>query len=901
MVLQDILALSDIFPKNRVFVVFSAKNFFKFTLILVFITFFAIFLLYLSLRDELPNIDSLKDVQWQTPMQIYSSDGLLISQFGEKKRKPLTFDEIPQQLINALLATEDDRFYFHFGVDPIGMARAIFGKLTGNDKGGASTITMQVARNFFLTREITYTRKIREIFLSFHIESLLTKEEIITLYVNKIPLGHRAFGFGAAAQVYYGKELSELNLAQIAVLAGLPKAPSTYNPISRPDRAKIRRTTVLQRMLVSGYISEETYQLTKDYPITGKPHGAEIELDAPYIAEMAHQEMLKRYSKEEAYTRGYKVFTTVTHKLQDAAHAAVTSNLLRYDQRHGYRGAIRSLRSVLPESNDQNSASKPNVIQPLTDDEISIALSQVTHYENLIPAVITQVDERSVNITLQDNKHAVINWAGMAWARPYINDQKQGTPPENAHEIFNYGDVVLVSEIAKDEYRLSQLPIASAAIISISPDDGAIKAAVGGFSYKQSQFNRVTQAKRQVGSNIKPFIYSAALENGFTLASLINDAPINQWDQSSGVVWRPKNSPETYAGPLRMRLALAQSKNVIAVRLLKSIGLDQAISHLSSFGFAPDELPRNESLALGSASLTPLEVVTGFATFANGGFLVKPYLIERIETAEGEIVFQANPHLACDPCESVVYNNFITNNSSADNSVTDNSSLESLISENRVADNLTNESGDEVLTTEFGNSISHATKISAPRAISAQNAFLITQALNSAIWGADWSIENGWQGTGWRARSLKRTDIAGKTGTTNEAKDAWFSGFSRRLVTTSWIGFDDPSRNLGQSVYNSNLGRNQTTGKEFGAKSAQPAWIDFMKVALADLAVEPFELPADIVSVRIDKQTGKLSNKSSLFEYFQVGTAPTEYVSQDNSIGIFQHESGVKSEETELF
>ena len=740
---------------------------------------------------------------------------------------------------------------------------------------------MQVARNFFLTREVTYTRKIREIFLSFHIESLLTKDEILTLYINKIPLGHRAFGFGAAAQVYYGKELNELNLAQIAVLAGLPKAPSTYNPISRPDRALIRRTTVLQRMLVSGYISEEEYKQAKTSPITGARYGAEIELDAPYVAEMAHQEMINLYGKEQAYTGGYKVYTTVTNKLQSAAHKAVTTNLLRYDQRHGYRGAILSLRPITDEksnidatNNDIDSLSQN--VNPLTDEEIASALAKVNYYQMLVPAVVTQVDERSVSITLAGNIKATIPWSGMAWARPYISDQKQGIPPKTASEIFNYGDVVLVEKTPADEYRLSQLPAASGAIISISPDDGAIKAAVGGFSYKQSQFNRVTQAKRQVGSNIKPFIYSAALEQGFTLASLINDAPINQWDKSSGVVWRPKNSPETYVGPIRMRLALAQSKNVIAVRLLKSIGLDQAIGHLSLFGFAPDELPRNESLALGSASLTPLEVVTGFATFANGGYLIDPYLIERIETAEGDIVFQANPALACDPCE-------------ADNDMAD---------ENGLLDD------DESSIALLNDSKPSPPIISAPRAISAQNAFLITEALNSAVWGADWSAEHPWQGTGWRARALKRRDIAGKTGTTNEGKDAWFSGFTRRLVTTSWIGFDDPGRNLGKSVYNSNLGKNQITGTEAGAKSAQPAWIEFMKVALTDIENEPFIPPTDIVSVRIDKDSGKLTtntNKTSLFEYFQLGTAPTEYVSQDNSIGIFQSTDDKKVAEEELF
>ena len=876
---------------------FSVKNFFKLAFTIVFIFVFGIFVLYLTLRDELPDINLLKDVQWQTPMKIYSIDGSLISQFGEKKRKPLTFDEIPQHLVNALLATEDDRFYFHFGVDPIGMARAVFGQITGNSRGGASTITMQVARNFFLTREQTYIRKIREIFLSFHIESLLTKDEILTLYVNKIPLGHRSFGFGSAAQVYYGKEIDQLNLAQIAVLAGLPKAPSTYNPISSIEKATLRRTTVLQRMLVSGYITDQEYQQAKAAPITGSRHGAKIELDAPYIAEMAHKEMISRYGKEQAYAGGYKVFTTVTNKLQEAAHLAVTTNLLRYDQRHGYRGAIDSLRPIA-ELND-SAISQSNPLQlittpaPLTVEEIETALNNTNFYQMLVPAVVTQVNETSVNITLRDNEEAIIPWAGMAWARPYINDQKQGQVPKIASEIFRYGDVILVNKVSVGEYRLSQLPIASAAIVSLSPDNGAIKAAVGGFSFKQSQFNRVTQAKRQVGSNIKPFLYSAALENGYTLASLINDAPINQWDKSSGVVWRPKNSPETYVGPIRMRLALAQSKNVVAVRLLKSIGIDKTRDHLSSFGFSPDELPRNESLALGSASLTPLELVTGFATFANGGFLIKPYLIERIENAQGDIIYQANPEWACDPCiEPVTPEKF-----------TELAELGELDESNENTQDIT-AYADEYITNELVNEEPASPPlISAPRAISAQNAFLITQALNSAIWGSDWSVDNGWQGTGWRARSLKRRDMGGKTGTTNEAKDAWFSGFTRRLVTTSWIGFDDPSRNLGKSVYNSNLGKNQITGKEFGAKSAQPAWISFMKVALTDIDNEAFEAPAEIVSVRIDKATGKLTtqtNKSSLFEYFELGTVPTEYISTDNSADIFQNEESVNNEE-ELF
>jgi len=831
---------------------------------LIFIGILALAGVYLSMRSSLPSVDSLRDLQWQTPMQIFSADGKLISQFGEKKRIPLTLDEIPQQLINAILATEDDRFYLHFGVDPIGMGRAVLGQIMGQNKGGASTITMQVARNFFLSREQTYVRKIREIFISFHIESLLTKDEILTLYMNKISLGHRSFGFGAAAQVYYGKDVKDLTLAQIAVLAGLPKAPSTMNPISRPDRALQRRTVVLQRMYSAGYITAEELAAANKESITAEKHGAEIELSAPYIAEMAHQEMIDRFGKEAAYTGGYKVFTTVPSKLQYAAQQVVINNVFTYDQRHGYRGPLTSLRPDDTTDGD---------IEPIAQAEIAEVLASLPSYHSIVPAVVTAVAEQSAQITLEDGRNENIAWDGLSWARAYFNDDKQAAPPQTASEIMKVGDVVMVAA-AETGYRLSQLPEVSSALISLATDNGAIKAAVGGFSFTQSQFNRVTQAKRQVGSNIKPFIYSAALDSGYTLASIVNDTPINQWDRSTGVVWRPKNSPPTYNGEIRLRLGLAQSKNVIAVRLLRDVGLDKVIPYLASFGFDPDDLPRNESLALGSASLTPIEVATGFATFANGGFLIEPYLIERIEDSFGNVIFQANPAIACDSCEDIMAATELPHN---------NSEQIDAFNENEIQPVIINK---------------------AERVISAQNAFLITEALNSAIWGADWNIKPFWQGTGYRARSLKRRDIAGKTGTTNQAKDAWFSGYSRRIVTTSWIGFDDPSRNLGQTTYNSNLGKDQITGKEFGAKSAQPPWINFMKVALADLPIEPFEQPEALISVRIDKTSGKLTtktDKTSEFEYFELGTAPTEYISHDISSEILDGDNSIVPNEDEIF
>ncbi len=853
---------------------FSIKNLLKAGAVLIFIGILALAGIYLSMRSSLPSVESLKDLQWQTPMQIFSVDGKLISQFGEKKRIPLTLEEMPQQLINAILATEDDRFYLHFGVDPIGMGRAVLGQIMGKNKGGASTITMQVARNFFLSREQTYVRKIREIFISFHIESLLTKNEILALYMNKISLGHRSFGFGAAAQVYYGKDVNELTLAQIAVLAGLPKAPSTLNPISRPDRALQRRTVVLQRMYTADYISAEELSEANQAPITSIKHGAEIELSAPYIAEMAHQEMIERFGKEAAYTGGYRVFTTVTSKLQYAAEQAVINNIFAYDQRHGYRGPISTIRPI--DDNDVNTSTNERVIAAIDKVEVRQALAPLGSYHSLVPAVVTATFEQSIQVTLEDGSDVQIDWPGLSWARAYINDDKQAAAPVTASDIVTVGDIIMIAKTASS-YRLSQLPEVSSALVSLATDNGAIKAAVGGFSFQQSQFNRVTQAKRQVGSNIKPFIYSAALDSGYTLASIVNDAPINQWDRSSGVVWRPKNSPPVYNGEIRLRLALAQSKNVIAVRLLRDVGLDKIIPYLASFGFNPDDLPRNESLALGSASLTPLEVATGFATFANGGFLVKPYLIERIEDSFGKVLFQASPAIACDNCVDII------DTEPEMNDINDKSYVYAMPDDNPLALQVINR---------------------AERVISAQNAFLMTEALNSAIWGADWNTKPFWQGTGYRARTLKRKDIAGKTGTTNQAKDAWFSGYSRRLVTTSWIGFDDPSRNLGQTTYNSNLGQDQTTGKEFGAKSAQPAWINFMRVALEDFPIEAFEQPGALMSVRIDKVSGKLSkktDKSSRFEYFELGTAPTEYISQDVSSEILDGGNSPKNSEDDIF
>ncbi len=795
----------------------------------------------------------LKDVQLQTPMQVFTKDGLLINQFGEKRRIPVTIDEIPQPLIDAFLATEDNRFYDHIGIDPIGIVRsAIVLISTGEKKQGASTITMQLARNFFLTREKAYIRKIKEIFIALHIENVLTKDEILELYLNKIELGNRAFGIGAAAQVYYGKELKDLTLAQMAMIAGLPKAPSALNPIRNPTRAKARRNVVLGRLLTENYITQDVYDDATSQPITAYFHGAEIDLYAPYISEMVRAEMVSRYGIDKAYNSGFKIFTSVESKVQKAAQTALVNNLHSYDMRHGFRGPT----AILWDPEKQSA---------LSEEKILAKLNEAKEIGTLKAAAVINVDEKNATVLLKNAEQINLNWDNLKWARKYITRYRQGFAPTTATEILTPGMQIWVRKNSNNEYELSQLPEASSAIVSLDPQDGRIKAIVGGYSFEQSQYNRAIQAKRQVGSNIKPFIYSAALENGYTLASILNDAPINQWDKSQGVAWRPKNSPAVYNGPIRIRRALAQSKNVISVRLLRGVGLQRTADHLLKFGFKNSDINRSESLALGSASITPIELARGMSAFANGGHLIEPYFISEIQDAYGNSLFKANPSVVCDD--------------TSDQSLTPDNATGLFPQQNTDTPQLK----------------------CAPQVISKQNAFLIAQAMHSAVWGGgNWSHKTGWSGTGWRAQALGRRDLSGKTGTTNDSVDTWFSGFNRNVMTSVWVGFDNPGNPLGRTSYNNNLDNGQISGAESGAKTAQPAWVEFMKVALEGKPEAPIEPPEGLVSIRIDLETGLLSHKNdytSRFEYFDKGTAPTKYV-MSQPTDIFEEDT--KTEE-ELF
>lgn len=817
---------------------------------------------YYYYKDELPSAETLRDVHLQTPMKIYTSDGLLISQYGEKRRIPLTLDQIPKPLIDAVLDTEDSRFYQHFGIDFIGLVRATISAVTSSKRAqGASTITMQLARNFFLTRERKISRKIKEIFIALHIESLLSKDEILALYLNKIELGHRAFGVGAAAQVYYGKNIDQLTLAEMATIAGLPKAPSTMNPISYPERAMSRRAVVLGRMLAMGSITEAQYFEAKMQPNTAKKHGAKIEAPAPYVASMINKEMIERYGLEDAYTRGYQVYTTIPWKLQHAAQQAVMHNLHSYDERHGYRGPIKYLWQSADDQEQAQSADE-SLSAAWMNEEIDVYLKQQDEYGQITPAVVTAISDKQAQVRVKGGLSATLTWDNLNWARPFISDTQRGRRPESVADIFKPGALIWLRQNNDGQYRLAQMPSASGALVALDPKDGSIRSVVGGYSYYFSQYNRATQAKRQVGSNIKPFIYSAALDNGHTLASLINDAPIHQWDTELGVAWRPKNSPPVYDGPTRIRVALAKSKNVVSVRLFKDIGMDKVISHLEKFGIPKDELPRNDSLALGSASLTPLQVAAGMATFANGGFLVQPYIIDKILDIDGNIVYKANPMVACPACEQE----------------------NQQVARNVLGGDMDAQSNELMQV------------IPAPRIISAQNAFLIKQAMTSTIWGGgNWTHKTGWNGTGWRAQKLKRRDLSGKTGTTNDARDTWFSGFNSTMMATAWVGFDDPSRALGKSSF----------GSEAGALTAQPAWVDFMATALEGVPEAPLEIPKDIISVRIDEKTGLLTNKNdftSRFEYFIRGTEPTKYATKDALPTVVDNDDEAKvTDDEEIF
>ncbi|MES9861598.1 MAG: penicillin-binding protein 1A [Candidatus Thiodiazotropha sp. LLP2] len=774
---------------------------------------------YLYLEPKLPSIETLKDVHLQVPLRIYSSDHLLIAEFGEKRREPLDFDEIPPLMIQAFLAAEDDRFFQHPGVDYHGIIRAAVQLLlTGERRQGGSTITMQVARNFFLSSEKTYTRKLNEIFLSFKIERLLSKEEILELYLNKIYLGHRSYGVGAAALVYYGRPVEKLELSEIAMIAGLPKAPSRLNPLSSPQRALIRRNYVLRRMVDLDYISQAEYETAKTNPISAEPHTAPSEIEAPYVAEMARAEAVTRFG-QEAYTRGYTITTSIESHLQEAANRALRDAIQSYDKRHGYRGT----------------AGFYEISEETEEEALVEKLAELPDAADLKKAVVIAVTEKEVTVLSAQGEHLIIDWAGLSWASAYIDNERKQQQPKQAAEILKVGDQVYLYTELNDEgtpyWRLAQIPKVAGAMVSLSPDNGAVKALVGGYDFYLSKFNRVTQANRQPGSGFKPFIYSSALEAGFNPASIINDAPVVFDDEGLEAAWRPENYSGKFFGPTRLRYALTHSRNLVSIRLLRKIGIKHAINYASRFGFDKNQLPRDLSLALGSGAVTPLAIGEGYSVLANGGFYVSSHIIESIRDENGELLYQANPLQVCDEAME---------------------QAAALAAEQTPIDTPESEIPDQV---------EPIIPRCAARAITQQNHYLMHSMLRDVIQ----------LGTARKARVLGRKDIAGKTGTTNDQKDAWFNGFNHYLVTTAWIGFDDVSP----------LGRG-----EVGGRAALPAWIDYMKVALNGIEERIPEMPSDMVTMRIDSETGEpvgVGHPRAMFEVFEVGKAPVQPKQNSNS------------------
>jgi len=756
---------------------------------------------------SLPDVVQLKDTHLQVPLRIYTKDNKLVAEFGEKKRIPTTIDQVPPLLITAILDTEDQRFYEHRGVDFLGLLRAALAVLeSGRKSQGASTITMQVARNFFLHPEKTYLRKINEILLAFKIDRSFSKEEILELYLNKIYLGQHAYGVAAAAYVYFGKPLTQLNLSQIALIAGLPQAPSRDNPLANPDAALERRNHVLERMLINKHITVAQYKTALAAPLGTNYHGLQVEVEAPYLAEMVRNAMVAQFGEEIAYENGYKVYTTLDSRQQIAANQSLRNGLMAYEERHGYHG---------PEGYVHG-----KITQNLK--ECQKQLRQIPVYGELLPAVVLDTKQNTLIALLWDGETISIGNDNFKWAvKGKIDISK----------MLTRGNIVRVRKLTDGNWRLAQLPKISGSLVALDTKSGAISALIGGFSYAMSPFNRAVQADRQTGSSFKPFIYSAALAKNYTLASTINDSPISIAIPGTDQIWQPQNDNQRFYGPTRLREAIIKSRNVVSVRLLQSIGLDYAVNYIKQFGFNASEIPAVPSLALGVAAISPLKMATGVAVFANGGYRITPYFIESVVDRDNKVVFQANPMRVAEESSN-------TTNSNTGNIITSNS---------------------------------------APRVITAQNAYLITNVLKDVIY----------RGTARKATILKRNDLAGKTGTTNDQVDGWFAGYNNDLIAVVWVGYDKP-----KSIY------------EHGAQAALPIWIEFIEHALAGKPERSLPQPEGITMVHIDPETGLLAHpgdKNAIFELFTDDTVPTTATSEIAADGETIDAANIRNKNTNQF
>ncbi|MBH97571.1 MAG: peptidase [Rhodospirillaceae bacterium] len=809
---------------------------------------------YYYVAPGLPQAEELRDVRPQTPLSVYSRDGRLISQFGTK-RSPLRYEDMPQLMVQAVLAAEDDRFFEHPGIDYQGVIRAMtyFVLTAGKSRQGGSTITQQIARQRHLTRDRTLVRKFKEWVLALRMEREFSKQEILEIYLNTTFLGQNSYGVAAAAQSYFGKNLSEINVSEAAILAGIPAAPSLYNPVRSADVAAQRRGYVLSRMLELGFITTIEYEEALNTPIESRLYGRAQELDAPYVAARAYREAIRRFGEEAATNSGLKIKTTIDSRLQNAADFALRKALISYDKRHGYRGPLFNENWLESDWNElllektKDFPSAPGVFPGLVvsvDEILSVQeqLAEISAAEHLDMSLddglqisndelegLFPVFQAKVYFT--DQGTIPVDIKAVRWAAPYINSNRKGAFPNTVADVLKAGDVVQFERSQSGELTLTQVPDIQGALISIDPQDGAITALSGGFNFYDEQrngnFNRAMDAGRQPGSSFKPFIYSAALERGFTAASIINDAPIVEQSSELETFWRPENYSGEINGPTRLREALIKSLNLVSIRVLRSptltSGVSQTIQHLERFGFGEKALPRNNTLALGSGSVSPLDVAQGYAVFANGGYNVRPYMIETIEDDEGQVIYRAEPTLVCSDC----------------------------IQEEKLDTELINGSTELYYRNHY-----------AKRTISAQNAYLINDMMQ----------DNVRRGTGRRAyRELGRDDLSGKTGTTNDSSDVWFAGYNGDLVTAAWIGFDQV-RSLGT--------------RETGASTALPMWIDYMREALDGAPSNVLPRPPGIIDVRINPETGLIADagEDSIFEKFRIDFAPQSESTQSDFV-----------------
>jgi penicillin-binding protein 1A len=799
---------------------------------------------YAYLKPALPDVDSLRDIQLQVPLRIYTRDGRLIASMGEQQRIPVRYDQIPKLLVEAFLAAEDDRFFQHHGIDWQGILRAALKDLrAGGVRQGGSTITQQVARDMFLNpRERNMKRKISEVYISFLMEAEFSKEEIFALFANKTFLGERAYGVAAAAEVYYGKSLDQLSIAEMATIAGIPSAPSSVNPVAGPEKARARRSYVLGRMLALGYITQAEADHANASPIESHLHGPSIEVDAPNVAEMVRADMLGRYG-ESIYTAGYRVYTTIDSRLERDATIALRTGLLQYDRRHGWRGATAKL--VL--------AKNP------TPAALEEELDQFPVIGGLKPAIVLKAEGKSAEIFVKSLGIVTLPWDKLSWARRELPEENTDRAPLSAAEIFARGDVIYTVGNTAENLQFVQVPEAQSALVSLDPQDGAIVALVGGFDFFQSKYNRVTQAKRQPGSSFKPFLYAAAFEKGYTPASVILDAPVvlgqapvpgapndpNQ-TQPQPQPWRPKdNSGEKFFGPMRLRDALVYSRNLVSVRLMQDIGLEYVRNYVTRFGFDKSQLPDDLTLAIGTAEASPLQMVTAYATFANSGFKITPYYIDRIENAAGQSVFQAEPQIACSSCAQ-------PSQPATDGAAAAPGASMAVAQPAPTSAPRNKAAGAALDTTDHDGKSLIPAKNLAPQVLRPQIAYLLTDMMRDVIR----------RGTGVHAQAVGRDDIAGKTGTTNYAHDAWFSGFNGALVTSVWVGFDQ-DRSLG--------------AREEGGRTAVPIWTYFMHDALAGTPTHRVPMPDGVVTARINPDTGQLASSDDpkgIMEMFVEGNLP---------------------------